>query len=269
MAVYPLHKYFVFNNEIQPNRLFVPSENEGGIYEVLRVNQGVPLFLEDHLERFYQSALIAGKTIRFSINQIEFLLNGLIKKNNIDEGNVLISCKENLKAFYIPHKYPSEEIYKTGVNCGILKAERDNPNAKVFQTSVRAQANKMLEENSYYEVLLVNHENFITEGSRSNVFFWDGGKIITPPAQKVLLGITRNKVIQLALDIGLTVSEEDISLENLISYSTAFLSGTSPKILPINYVGKISFDPQNLTVRTLMQKYDELMVHYINLKKLV
>ncbi|HKI87760.1 MAG TPA: aminotransferase class IV, partial [Draconibacterium sp.] len=156
MALYPLHKYFVFNHEIRPNQLFVPSENEGGIYEVLRVSHGVPLFLEDHLERFYRSAKIAERSIRFSNLQIETLLKELIQKNGVSEGNILLSYKVNLKAFFIHHNYPSEEMYKTGVRCGLLKAERDQPNAKVFQTPVRIQAVKMLEEDGFYEVLLLN-----------------------------------------------------------------------------------------------------------------
>ena len=266
MTPYPLHNFFVFNREIRPSHLFVPSENEGGIYEVLRVSQGIPLFLEDHLERFFQSANIAGKNILFTIQQIETLLNDLIQQNGVMEGNVLLSCKVNLKAYFIPHVYPSDEQYQTGVTCGLLKAERENPNAKVFQTTVRMQADKMLEENGFYEVLLVNQLNHITEGSRSNVFFWDGKKIVTPPAPKVLLGITRNNVIQLAFDRGLTVSEEDVSLDNLPTFSAAFLTGTSPKILPVNQVENIFFDPQNPTVRTLMNKYDALMEQYIKSK---
>lgn len=267
MTPYPLHNFFVFNREIRPIHLFVPSENEGGIYEVLRVSRGVPLFLEDHLDRFFHSANIAGENILFTPQQIETLLSQLIQKNSVFEGNVLLSCKVNLKAYFISHVYPADEQYKLGVKCGLLKAERDNPNAKVFQTSVRMQADKLLEENDFYEVLLVNQFNHITEGSRSNVFFWDGKKIVTPPASKVLLGITRNKVIQLALDMGLTVAEKDISLEKLATFSAAFLTGTSPKILPVKQVENVSFDPKNETLRALMEKYDALMERYIHSKK--
>ena len=266
MALYPLHKYFVFNREIQPVNLFIPSENEGGIYEVIRVSRGVPLFIEDHLERFLQSAKIAGKDIFFRPQQIEMLINKLIQKNNVLEGNILLSCKENLKAFFIPHIYPFDEQYKLGVACGLLNAERDNPNAKVFHTTVRAQANKMLEENGFYEVLLVNKYNFITEGSRSNVFFVHRNRILTPPAQKVLLGITRSKIIQLALSLGLTVLEKDISVDNLSSFDAAFLTGTSPKILPVNQIGGVMFGSQNETVRALMYEYDILMDRYIDSK---
>ena len=65
MALLPIHKYFILNGELKPISEFIPSENNGGIYEVLRVVRGVPLFLEDHLSRLYQSAYIAQKKILY------------------------------------------------------------------------------------------------------------------------------------------------------------------------------------------------------------
>jgi branched-chain amino acid aminotransferase len=264
MAVLPIQKFFVFNNEIRPNEVFVPAENEGGIYEVLRVIRGIPLFLEDHLDRFYHSAQIAGKTITFSENQIKEFLKNLIEKNETEEGNVLISCKINLKAFFIPHNYPTEKMYCEGVFCGILQAERENPNAKVFQTTVRQQADKMLADNGFYEVLLVDHLGKITEGSRSNVFFVKGNELVTAPPEKVLMGITRQKTIRLAHILNIQVNEREIDLSELSNFDAAFTTGTSPKILPIKKVDRITFSPHNEIVRQLMKSYDNLIEEYLN-----
>jgi len=264
MAVLPIHKFFVFNNEIRPIENFVPAENEGGIYEVLRVIKGIPLFLEDHLERFYHSAQIAGKTITFSENQIKEFLKNLIEKNETNEGNVLISCKINLKAFFILHNYPTDNMYKEGVWCGILKAERENPNAKVFQTTVRQQADKMLADQGFYEVLLVDHLGNITEGSRSNVFFVKGKELLTAPQDKVLLGITRQKTIRQAEKLNIQVKETEIELNELNNYDAAFITGTSPKILPVKKIDQISFNPQNEIIRQLMKSYDDLIVDYLD-----
>jgi branched-chain amino acid aminotransferase len=269
MAVLPIHKFFVFNNEIKPTKDFVPAENEGGIYEVLRVVKGIPLFLEDHLERFYHSAQISGKIITYSENQIREFLKNLIEKNETNQGNVLISCKINLKAFFILHSYPTDNMYKEGVSCGILKAERENPNAKVFQTTVRQQADKMLADNGFYEVLLVDHLGKITEGSRSNVFFVKGKELITAPQNKVLLGITRQKTIRLAEKLNIQVKETEIELNDLGNYDAAFITGTSPKILPIKKIGDITFKPQNEIVRQLMKSYDDLIYNYLDSARLL
>ncbi|MCY1723366.1 aminotransferase class IV [Prolixibacteraceae bacterium Z1-6] len=263
MALLPIYKYFCFNDEIKSVSEFVPSENEGGIYEVLRVVNGVPLFLEDHLERFFKSAYIAGKEIKFSSSQIRSFLMRLIETDNVETGNILLSCKTNLKAFFIAHKYPSKEDYKKGVSCGILHAERENPNAKVFQTSVRQQANDLIEASELYEVLLVDKKERITEGSRSNVFFVKGDKIITPKAKKVLLGITRQKTFYCAAELGLVVTEKNVKLNDLAGYDALFITGTSPKILPVKQVAETSFDPKNKVVKILIEKYDFLIDEYI------
>lgn len=263
MALFPIHSFFVLNDEIKPVSGFVPLENEGGIYEVLRVVQSIPLFLNEHLSRFRISAKIAGKAIPFSEEQIEFFIKELIVTNKRSEGNILISYKTNLKAFFIPHNYPKPFQYSEGVKCGVLKAERQNPNAKVLQTSVRQQANKLMEEHAYSEVLLVDYFGRITEGSRSNVFFVKKDQLVTPPANKVLLGITRQKTILCAKQNGIQLREKDVFFKNINQYNSVFITGTSPKILPLKNVGDTSFDPGNKIVQTLIQQYNFMEEEYI------
>ncbi len=263
MALFPVHNYFCFNGEIKPVEEFVASENEGGIYEVLRVLSGVPLFLEDHLARFSQSAEIAGKAIRFSDDEISSFLTRLIADNKVNEGNILISCKTNLKAFFIPHVYPSLQQYADGVKCGVLHAERKNPNAKVFQTTVRKKANKLIAENDLYEVLLIDHEGKVTEGSRSNVFFIKGNVLITPVAKKVLLGITRQKTIECADKCGYRVEETEVLLNDLTDFDAMFITGTSPKILPVKQVENTVFDCDNRVLRELIECFDKIIADYI------
>jgi branched-chain amino acid aminotransferase len=259
----PLYKYFIFNGELKPNILFKSSENAGGIYEVLRVAEGIPLFLEEHLERFFSSAVIAGKSIRFQKEQIISFLNALIHQNNVQEGNILLSCKTNLKAFFIPHEYPKQEWYETGVRCGLLYAERPHPNAKVFQTSVRQQADRLIKNKGYYEVLLVDHLERVTEGSRSNVFFVKENRMITPPGDEVLRGITRQKIIQLATDSGIPFSEQEVWLKDLPAFEAAFITGTSPKILPLSQIEERKLNPQNSLMQKLRKQYDDLVMDYL------
>lgn len=263
MSHYPLHQYFIYNGKIISNTEFRASENTGGVYEVLRVSQGVPLFLKEHLVRFFGSASLAGKAIRFSESEIAGFLSALIRENSISEGNILLSCKTNLKAFFIPHKYPDEKWYVAGIPCGILKGERQNPNAKVFQTQVRQRADKLMAEKGFYEVLLVDNHNHVTEGSRSNIFFVSEGRLVTPPGKEVLLGITRQKTIQLAGEENILMDEKEIRLQDLPGFQAAFITGTSPKILPVSQIGEWKFDPQNYVVQRLRKKYDDLIHRYI------
>ncbi len=263
MAIQPVGSYFVRNGEVRKTAEFISHENDGGVYEVLRVIQGVPLFVEDHLERFFMSANLAGIKIKYSENEIKQFLHTLILANKIKNGNILISCKENLKGFFIAHQYPEQEMYETGVVCGLLNAERTNPNAKVFQTMVRRMADEAMTKNGYYEVLLVDKEGRITEGSRSNVFFVVDDKVKTPPGNDVLLGITRNKAILLAKKLGYQLEEEEIKISDLEIFDAAFISGTSPKFLPIKKIGDVGFDVENKVVKHLISAYNEMIAEYV------
>lgn len=260
----PIHNFFIFNGDLKPNTEFIPSENTGGIYEVLRVVEGVPLFLEEHIGRFYKSAEIAGKTIHFQNTEVETFINSLIEKNKVTDGNILLSCKTNLKAFFISHRYPQSNWYRTGVKCGILNAERNNPNAKVYQTTVRQQADEIIQNEKVYEVLLVDHYGRITEGSRSNVFFVKNRQLLTPPADDVLLGITRQKTIQIAKEAGIPFFEKEIFLNDLNRFDAAFLTGTSPKILPLSKAGNFDLDPKNELVQFITQQFEGLIEVYIS-----
>ena len=263
MSIVPLHKYISVNGELKGEKQFIHDENEGGVYEVLRVLDGTPLFLEEHLERFFHSAQLAGKNILYSETQIKDFLRDLIDKNKNPIGNILISFKVNLVAYFLPHVYPTSKMYDEGVECGILKAERDNPNAKVLHTTVRNRANQIISEKGFYEVLLVDHLGKVTEGSRSNVFFVSGNEIVTSPANKVLMGITRQKTLQIARDLNIPVVEKEVSFSELKSFNSAFITGTSPKILPIVKIDAFKFDPKNEIVRQLIISYNELIANYL------
>ncbi len=263
MALLPAYKYFCFNGEILPVDQFVAAENEGGIYEVLRVVHGVPLFLEEHLQRFYNSAKLAGKPIGYTPGQIHWFLKQLIEKDGVESGNILLSCKANLKAFFIAHNYPTIEQYKQGVKCGVLHAERANPNVKVFQTSVRQMANKLITDHAFYEVLLIDRKGRVTEGSRTNVFFVKEDKIYTPKANKVLLGITRQKTLECARQLGLKIKEKNVEYCHLKDFDAIFLTGTSPKILPVSNVEDFSFEVKNEILQQFMKKYDLMIGEYI------
>lgn len=263
MIYFPLHKYYVFNGEIRPNTEFISNENAGSIYEVLRVIKGVPLFYEEHLNRFFHSAKLAGREINFSKKQIIQFFNILTEQNHIYEGNLLISLKTDLYTFFIPHKYPEESWYISGVPCGVLKAERKNPNIKIFQTNVRKKADHIMEKQGLYEVMLVDNLGRITEGSRSNFFFIKKGRLYTSPGDYVLRGITREKVILLANKQEIPLTEKSIFYKDLYSYESVFITGTSSKILPVSEIENIKFDPLNNITQLLRKEYNELIDNQI------
>ena len=89
----------------------------------------------------------------------------------------------------------------------------------------------------YDEILLVDEAGHIAEGPTTNVFLVDGeGTLVTPSAETVLLGITRQSVIDLAAELGHTVREASVSLDDLTQASEVFLTGTTANVLAVESV---------------------------------
>jgi Branched-chain amino acid aminotransferase/4-amino-4-deoxychorismate lyase len=245
---------------------------EHSVYEVIRIIDGVALFLEDHFQRLLVSIDLQKIILPIGFQEFKAMLSELIHRNNQFEGNVKFSCYQVDKQVkwvcsFISHSYPAANDYQNGVKTDLLFAERKNPNAKVVQTSVREMANRAIAEKGLYEVLLVNKDKLITEGSRSNVFFVKGNRFYTAPIPMILEGITRRKVFECLHALGFAVVEEAISSDRICDFDAAFLTGTSPKVLPVNSVGKQVFSMRDEAVTKLMDKYNQLIQEYIRNEK--
>jgi len=174
----------------------VSFHSDQSVYEVIRVIDGIPLFLEDHFSRLERSMKIQDLMFQMDLQEFKQNIAVLVRQNQRMEGNVKfvysVDEKNNRWAFsFIPHSYPSLDDYQLGVPTDLLFAERQNPNAKVIQAGIRGEATQMISDRKLYEVLLVNRDGKITEGSRSNVFFVKSDVFYTAPTSMILEGVTR------------------------------------------------------------------------------
>lgn len=248
-----IKEYLIINGEIQNTeeaRVFEKIEKPP-IYEVIRIIDGVPLFLEDHLDRMFDSADLIGFQIPRDEKDIRKDIKTLILKNNIDRLNVKLLAADvdhmgkvflvyNIESFY-----PSKEYYIKGIHTTLFYYERDNPNAKVLVTSFKEDVAKALKEKEAFEALLVNKSGYIPEGSRSNMFFVKGDKVYTAKASEVLIGITRKYIFNVCDKLNIKIVEESIHVDDLDKLDGAFMSGTSVNVLPISSIDNIKLDSVN------------------------
>ncbi|MBE6044679.1 MAG: aminotransferase class IV [Clostridium thermopalmarium] len=240
------------------------------LYEVIRIIKGVPLFLEDHLKRLYKSAETTNLEIWLKREDIEKSIKELSKINSIENGNVKIifnynkDNNKNFLCYFIRTKYPSKEMYEKGVKTVLYQAERENPTAKVINTNLREATDRIIQEREVYEVILVNKDGYITEGSRSNIFMIKNSNVYTAPVCKVLPGITRDYIIKACENLGYEVIEESIHYKDIENIEGLFISGTSPKVLPVSQVENKKFDAKNKIITAIMNEYDRILEEYIN-----
>jgi branched-chain amino acid aminotransferase len=154
-------------------------------------------------------------------------------------------------------------MYENGVKTILYFGERDNPNAKIVNENFREKVNREIKENNAYEAILVDSNGYITEGSRSNIFMIKGNKLLTSPVKAVLPGITRGEVIALAERLKIEVEEIEYKYLDINKLDGMFISGTSPKVLPIKQVNDISLNVNNAIIKRLMQEYDDEINEYI------
>ena len=239
------------------------------VYEVIRIIDGVPLFFEDHYARMGRSLHAIGGTLTIGKADLKKQIAQLTAANGESNGNVkmlvfALDGSQKSIGYVSKSYYPSAEQVNQGITVGLLQLERAKPNVKLVDQTYKQTVKKKIAESNFFEVLLVNHEGNITEGSASNVFFVRENKIFTAPGDAVLKGITRQYVFAACKNAGYEVTEAYTAVSGLDRVEGAFLSGTSIKVLPIaaieSHVYASAGHPAIVAVR---DAYDRLLAEYI------
>jgi branched-chain amino acid aminotransferase len=264
--------FYVKDNEFvpqsQPYQKF--TFNGPVIYEVIRIIEGKILFFEDHLERFRNSLQKSQlDTFPLSDENIFERVKGLIRTNKLGNGNVKFLLNKNLQgtvSFYaheIPYYYPSEIEYQQGIKLILFEAERTNPSIKQLHSNLKERVDAEIKENKAFEALLVHPGGYITEGSKSNFFIIKNSRVYTTPAEDVLPGVTRKKLLNLFQRYGITCIEARILPKDLHTFEAAFISGTSPKVLPVKTIDQFIYSPNHPLLLQIMHLYNTEIADYL------
>ena len=252
----------VMNNQIITKEEIEPLINDAKIYEVIRVIEGRAIFLKEHFQRMNESIHLSG--IEGSLNYEEFKNSAelLIKENSFKNLNIRVSYFYDKKPFtlfyFIESYYPSKEEFIEGVHTIAVKMGRENPNVKAFQKEFKDNVTRIIKEEKAFEAILINHDDTVSEGSKSNIFFVKDNKLITSPDSSVLLGVTRNKVISVCEENLIEVEKRIIRLDEIESFDGVFLTGTSNDVLPIKTIDDMLFNSsENEVVKRVSGLYLE------------
>lgn len=243
------------------------------IYEVIRVIDGIPIFLEEHLERLKESSRRANYSFSRNENEIKNDINKLITVNNVENLNIKLlytkieKGKDVLLVYFIESYYPKPELYRKGIHTILFDYERENPNIKITDNNFKEKVKRRLNETSAFEAILVNKDGYITEGSRSNIFFTKENIVYTASGKNVLLGITRKKVFEVCDELNIKIIENNIHLEELDNIDGAFITGTSINVLPISIIGNKEINSVNTNViKKISEGYMRKIEDYLQTK---
>lgn len=242
---------------------------ETSFYEVIRTSGGVPLFFDDHIRR-----LLEGIATRYIVpedleSHIASGINTLSQMDPVPQINIRVTVaftgrEHALHICYVTSTYPSEKMFSDGVKVILYRAERLDPGVKLLNTRMRLAINAELEKQNAYEAFLVNKEGYITEGSRSSVFFvTSDGCLYTAPDRMVLPGITRKYIISICRNEGISVYFEPVEASMISMFPAVFLTGTSPMVLSVEKIDNVRFVTSMSLVKRLKGIYEGLAAESI------
>ncbi|MBI4068278.1 aminotransferase class IV [Candidatus Kaiserbacteria bacterium] len=265
-------KYFSKNGKILPTaEAVIPLSNIEyqygfGVYENVRVQSGIPYFLDDHIQRLVESARAIGLTHSFSEVNIKKSIAELIKKNGDGTYNLkvlLIGGKES--ALYIVclnPLFPDKKLYTEGADFVTYEYERPFPHAKTLNMLQSYLAYKNAKETDCYDALLINGKGCITEGTRTNFLLLRGRTLVSAPESEILLGVTRKAVLKVAKENGFSLEERELRFSDIINSDGAFVTSTSSKIVPVRSIDGHALATAPDALRELMELFEEFLQNY-------
>jgi len=269
-------KYFLRGNDLREDYEFDNSFLSKGnnFYEVVRIQDSVVLFLEDHLSRLEASARQSNLRPFVDATEMKKLLFRLIRANKMVSGNLKFvfhfgsgEWEKTFMAYPVPYYYPEDEVYIRGVKTDIYKFDRPNPSVKNWFSEYKAKIAVIKSEQNLYELILESENGTITEGSQSNLFVIKDNIIFTAPKESVLEGITRKKIFSICEKHAIKLQEKTYQRDFLLNADAVFLSGTSAKILPVSGIGSTEIKSSHPLMKKLSDLYDGVISEYISLHK--
>ena len=242
-------------------------------YETVRVKDGVLLFVEDHLARLVKS--VKGLE-NFPVDTAGILSEAysLIDMDGVTDGSIrIVLTKESLLIHQADITLPSEELFEQGINTSLLNWERQTPNLKIFRGDYKTKVNeKFREANSHglpFELVLSDNDGRLYEGSMSNLFVIRDGQVYSAPDEKILIGITRKRVMEALKRSGLELQIGMFRPEELDPANDAvFVSSTPFDILPVRYIDDYEFrSSDNGILKMISKMYREYTSEYIDAAK--
>lgn len=213
-----------------------------GIFDFFRVRDNVPLFIDDHLDRFIRSANIMHLTAPYSKEKLHSILQDLLKKNNIPQSGIRMI----LTGGYSPDAYqpvtPNFIIMQsplmipdstTPKSISIMTHEfvRDIPEAKTINYTMGIWLQKKLTDQHADDVLY--HTNgVVTEFPRCNFFIVNQDNIIITPDKNALKGVTRKRLLELGAR-QFKIKEGTVTLDDISQAKEAFLTSSTKRIQAI------------------------------------
>ncbi len=263
-----------------------------GVWEGLRLHEGVFVFLEDHLNRLYAGAKMIFMDIQKTREELTRMLHDAVEANRMEDGvHVrLMVTRGNKKTpsqdprltitppniVIIPEfKTANPDVRNQGVRLFTSAVRRGSPDyldprlnchSKLHEVIALSQALRAGAD----EALMLDINGFVSTCNATNFFIVRNDEVWTSSGNYCMNGITRAKIIEVCRQNGIPVFEKDFSLVDVYSADEVFVTGTFGGLTPVTEVdGQVieSMSTPGPLTQTLDKLYQEHILEYIRTVK--
>ncbi|MCZ6809232.1 MAG: aminotransferase class IV [Proteobacteria bacterium] len=229
-----------------------------GIWEALRLHEGVLVFLDEHLDRLWQAAAAVAMDLRMSREDltaelwrtldankmrdnvhVRFMLTRGIKKTPSQDPRLVVSGP-NL-VIIAEHKLASPESKENGVTLFTSTVRRGSPDYLDPRLNCHSKLHEVLAllqaiEAGADEALMLDIHGFVATCNATNFFMVKGSELWTSTGQYCMNGITRAKVIEVCKNVEIPCLQKNFSLFDVYGADEAFVTGTFGGLTPVTAV---------------------------------
>lgn len=249
------------------------------VFEGERAYNGKIFKSREHSERLLKSGELLDMPIPYSVDEIEAAKYAALQANGLTDAYVravawrgagpdmgVASSRNPVRmavACWEWGAYYGDAKMK-GAKLDIAKWKRPSP--ETIPTAAKAAGLYMIctmskhtaEAKGCSDALFMDYRGYVAEATGANVFFVKDGEVHTPIPDAILNGITRQTVIGMLKDKGITVHERRIMPEELEGFEQCWLTGTAAEVTPVGQIGDYTFEVGALT-RDIAESYETLV----------
>jgi len=249
-----------------------------GCYEVVAVHSGCPFLLGPHLERLNRSLTELSIPFAGQDSFVTSIFEDLIRSYGEQQATIYLQIsrgiaprshdwdpemKPSLFATIGPQKRAPEDLFEKGVAVATTEDFRwGRCDIKSLNLLPNVMMKQKAKEKGLYEYVFLGPDDIVREATSSNVMIVSGGRVVTHPLDnRILPGITRAKVLEVAREGDIEYQERRFPKEEMLQAEEVFMTGTTTEVLPVVEVDSVRIADGKMgpVTRDLQQRLERLL----------